>query len=99
MVPSDNAIKPANGPKPNNFTANIASIISGKVLEAAITPLQNKYTQAGAKLRAAPRPIGIDRAIPATVEIIAIQILSAIPSQSTPRLSEKFGGKNESKNL
>ena len=61
MVPSANAIKPANGPKPNNFTAKIARIISGKVLEAAIMPLQNKYTQAGAKLRAAPRPIGIDK--------------------------------------
>ena len=78
-------MKPAKGPKPNNFTAKIARIISGKVLEPAITPLQNKYTHKGAKFLAAPNPIGTDKAIPATVDMIAIHTLSRIPSHTTPR--------------
>lgn len=99
MVPSDRATKPAKGPNPKSLTANIAKIISGKVREAAIIPLQKRYTHAGVRFLAAPRPIGMDRSIPAAVEIIAIQTLSMIPSHNTPRLSEKLGGKKSLKTV
>ena len=97
-MPRLRAMKPANGPKPKSLTAKIASIISGKVRDPAIIDRHVIYTQKGAKFLAAPSPIGIDRAIHATVEIIAIQMLSKIPSQTTPLLSAKFGGKKEAIN-
>ena len=43
-------------------------------------PLQNKYTGNGARLRAAPKPIGMEITIPIAVEVTVITRLSIMPS-------------------
>ena len=78
IVPIAKAIKPANGPNPKNFTAKIARITSGNVLETAMMLRQKRYTHVGAQFRAAPSPIGMESKTPPIVEMTAIQILSRI---------------------
>ena len=53
--------------------------------------LQNKYIGNGARLLAAPKPIGIEIAIPITVDVTVIMRLSIIPSLMSDQRPAKFG--------
>ena len=57
-------------------------------------PLQNKYTGKGARLRAAPKPIGMEIAIPIAVEVTVIIRLSIMPSLMSVHRPAKFGFMN-----
>src|SRR5690606_9748100 len=85
---------PANGPKPKSLTKNMARMISGKVRVSARMQRQTKYTGAGARLRAAPMPTGIEIKTPITVEATVIQMLSRMPSIIASERLLKSGGKN-----
>ena len=71
---------PASGPKPTMTTKKIATITSWKLRETVTAARHVRYTADGTMLRAAPKPRGIERAIPATVATTVIARLSMIPS-------------------